>query len=284
MFDQDEPYPVFSKGIFVWVTAGVLGLVLVGYAVHEHHVSQNLNAQNSQLQASLKAQDSQLNQLTAAVNQLTAQQQQEQAQQAAAAAAKPSPVIVHHIAVHHNGVPDSRYKKLQSQLDAQGKEIEDTRNDLASTRTELSSGIAKNHDELVVLERKGERNYFEFDLYKSKQFSQHGEVGIRLRKANDKHQYADLDLMVDDRNLTQKHVNLYQPVQFYTPDSPQPVELVINNVSKNHIHGYVSTSKYSKSELAAMSNANSQSTTADADNNNPDAQSPPARQKLTVPQ
>jgi len=280
MFDQDhdEAYPFLSKGVIAWVGAGLLGLVLGGYGLHEHHVSQNLNTQNSQLQASLKAQDGQLNQLTATVNQLAAQQQQEQARQAAAAAEKSS--AIHHTTGHHyRRAEDSRYQKLQSQLDAQGKEIEDTRNDLASTRTELSGSIAKNHDQLVVLEKKGERNYYEFDIYKSKQFSEHGEVGIRLRKANDKHQYADLELMVDDRNLTQKHVNLYQAVQFYTPDSPQPVELVINNISKNHIHGYVSTSKYSQSDLAAMSNAaqngqNSAST---------DTQTQP-RQKLTVPQ
>jgi len=59
--------------------------------------------------------------------------------------------------------------------------------------------------------------------------------------------------MVDDRNLSQKHVNLYQPVMFYTPDSPQPVLVVINDISKDHIHGYASAPKYSQSELTSMS-------------------------------
>ena len=272
--DLDQLHTGPSRGLIAGIAAAVLCLFLGGYAIHEHNVTRNLNTQNGQLQASLKAQDSQLNQLTATVNQLAAQQQQEQAQQAAAAAEKSS--AIHHTTGHHyRRAEDSRYKKLQSQLDAQGKEIADTRNDLANTRTELSGGIAKNHDQLVVLEKKGERNYFEFDIYKSKQFSEHGEVGIRLRKANDKHQYADLELMVDDRNLTQKHVNLYQAVQFYTPDSPQPVELVINDISKNHIHGYVSVSKYSKSELAAMSNASSTTNSADTQ--------PPQRKQLPVP-
>jgi hypothetical protein len=61
-----------------------------------------------------------------------------------------------------------------------------------------------------------------------------------------------LDLIVDDRNLSQKHVNLYQPAMFYTPDSTQPAELVINNISKDHIHGYVSSPKFRRSELASM--------------------------------
>ena len=66
---------------------------------------------------------------------------------------------------------DPRFKKLQEQLDAQGKAIDDTRTGLASTqgdlvntRTELSGSIAHTHDELVVLQKKGERNYAEFDF------------------------------------------------------------------------------------------------------------------------
>jgi hypothetical protein len=284
MFDQDEPRPAYSREIIAGITAaGVLCVVLAAYALHEHHVTENLTAQNGQLQATLNTTHSQLDQLTATVNALAAREAQQPAPQPAAAPAANGAVVVHRSAVPHHHAEDSRYKKMQSQLDEQGKAIEDTRNDLANTRTELTGSIAKTHDELVVLEKRGERNYYEFDIYKSKQFQHAGQVGIRLKKANDKHQYADLELMVDDRNLTQKHVNLYQPVMFYTPDSPQPMEIVINNVSKNHIHGYVSWPKYSQSELAAMSSANSQSATTGTAQTNADVQ-PAPRQKLTPPQ
>ena len=49
------------------------------------------------------------------------------------------------------------------QLDAQGQALDATKQDLVSTRTELQGSIAKTHDEIVVLQRKGERNYYEFD-------------------------------------------------------------------------------------------------------------------------
>jgi type IV secretory pathway ATPase VirB11/archaellum biosynthesis ATPase len=78
-------------------------------------------------------------------------------------------------------------------------------------------------------------------------------MGIRLRKANEKHQYADLELMVDDRSLTKKHVNLYEPAMFYTSDSDTPVQVVINSVSKNHIRGYIAEPKYRPAQLTAMS-------------------------------
>ena len=195
---------------------------------------------------------------------------------------------------------DPRFKKLQSQLDAQGKVIDQTRSDIASTqgdlvnaRTELTGSIAHTHDELVLLQKRGERNYAEFDVNKSKQFSREGAVELRLRKADTKHQFADLELMVDDRNLSQKHVNLYQPVMFYTPDSPQPIEVVINNISKDHIHGYVAASKYRQSELASMSTANDNNAQASNQASNQGAgnasdanssQPPSGRQKLPMPQ
>jgi hypothetical protein len=288
VFDHDESHSFLSKGPIAGVAAGLLCLVLGGYALHEHHLSENLTAENGQLQASLNANRAQLDQLTATVNAMAAHDLQQPAPQPAALGARAvhvaKPSAVHRAVIsRRRRAEDVRFKKMQSQLDAQGKEIEDTRNDLSNTRTELTGSIAKTHGELVLLEKKGERNYYEFDINKSKQFQHDGQVGIRLRKANTKHQYADLELMVDDRNLSQKHVNLYQPVMFYTPDSPQPVELVINNISKDHIHGYVSVSKYRQSELTAMANDQANATDASQASANADTQ-PPTRQKLTVPQ
>lgn len=268
---EDEPHRGFSRseesrgsisGRAVAYIAPVLvaGAMLGGYAFHEHRVAQNLVAENQQTGAQLATTRSQVEDLSTKVNALAAQAQSAQAQ--AQAAPAPHPAVRHMTAAHHSAQP-SRLQKMQAQLDAQNKAIEDTQSQVASTqgdlnntRTELTGSIARTHDELVLLQKKGERNYYEFDIDKSKQFEHNGPFGVRLRKANTKHQYADLELMVDDRNLSQKHVNLYQPVMFYTPDNPQPVELVINKITKDHIHGYVSAPRYRQSELASMSNAN----------------------------
>ncbi len=142
---------------------------------------------------------------------------------------------------------------MQDDLAEHQKAIESTQSDLTSARTELSGSIARTHEELVALARKGERNYYEFDLNKSKQFTREGPISVSLRKANTKHVYADLELLVDDAQLNKKHVNVFEPVMFYASESRQPVELVINQVTKDHIHGYVSTSKYKASDLPALS-------------------------------
>jgi hypothetical protein len=67
---------------------------------------------------------------------------------------------------------------------------------------------------------------------------------------------------------------------FYTPDSPQAVEIVINEVSKDHIHGYVSAPKYRKSELAAMAAPADTGVSATGDSTDQPAQ----RKKLPLPQ
>jgi uncharacterized coiled-coil protein SlyX len=291
-----------AKRVGPFVGAAIVALAGIGYAVHEHNDAQavaaqkqTLAAQNQQVTAQLSATQSQLAALAAKVDALTT-----------ASEAKPSPAVSSSSApagtaprrraagarqgngydARFNGY-ESRFGKMQSQLDEQGKAIDttrgdlaNTRTDLANTRTELTGSIAKTHDELVVLEKRGQRKYFEFDLTKSKDYKREGPISISLRKANDKKGYADLALIVDDRNLQQKHVNLYQPTMFYQPDSPQPVEVVINDISKNHIHGYVSAPKYRNSELAAGSDSGSNASPDEASNS---GDQPPARKKLPKP-
>lgn len=274
-----------------WIKIGLPAVAVLagigGYALHERNSAQNLATQNAQITAQLGATNAQMRALSSQVSTLVANDQAHQAAQAAAAATP-----VRHTAGHARSgahAYDPRYKKLQSQLDAQGKAIDQERADIASTqsnlsstRTELNGNIARNHDQLVLLQKRGERNYYEFDLNKSKQFTREGPIGIALRKANTRHQYADLQLMVSDSNLSQKHVNLYQPAMFYEPDSPQPIEIVINSISKNHIHGYISAPKYRQSELTAMSAPAANSAPTAGDQASASAQ-PPTRQKLPVP-
>jgi hypothetical protein len=269
--------PMLRRGAIAAV-ACVVGVAGFGYAVHEHNGAQHLAAQNQQANAELMATRSQLNDLTAKVNAL---ETKNEAAVPPASVPAPAPVaVVHRAGKPHAGrLADGRLTKMQKQLDAEGQAIADTRGDLENTRTELTGSIARTHGELVVLEKRGERSYFEFDITKSKQFKHEGPVGISLRKANLKHQYADLQLMVDDRDMVQKHVNLYQPVMFYQADTEQPIQVVINDITKDHIHGYVSAPSYRKSELAAMSDA---ATNPDqAANAEPQ---PAPRKKLTVSQ
>jgi hypothetical protein len=253
----------------------------VGYSFHERSVAKKLAADNGVITANLNATRDQLNALSAKVNTM-------ETKPAPLPATKPTATIYRKpltaAVLRHRirNVEDPRWKKMQGQLDDQGRQIESTRQDLTSTRTELQGSIARTHDDLVLLEKKGERNYYEFDLDKANGFERQGPISIRLRKANTKHNYADLELLVDDSKVSKKHVNVFEPVAFYPADEKAPVEIVINNVTRNHIHGYVSAPKYRSADLQAMANsgADSQSPTGEAVN--PDGKLSSVRQRLPV--
>ena len=268
MFQEEnsEPKVPLSSGRWAAVAAAFVVVVAMafGWSVHERTGARKAALERDQVTAQLHQTEGQISAITDKLNQLTAAEQarQQQQQQAAARRAAEQQASSRRGSVARRRVDqenERRWKDVNSKLEAQNQAITKTQQDLDSTRTELSGSIARTHDELVLLQKKGERSYYEFDLSKSKQFERTGPVGIALRKADTKHAFADLDLMVEDTKLQQKHVNLYQPVLFYPPDAATPMELVINQVTKNHIHGYVSMPKYRQSELKAQADSSNQS-------------------------
>ena len=52
-----------------------------------------------------------------------------------------------------------------------------------------------------------------------------------------------VDVMADDKMTTKKNKSINEPVQFYTSKAKQPYELVVNQVQKNLIVGYLATPK-----------------------------------------
>src|SRR5260370_774509 len=155
-----------------------------------------------------------------------------------------------------------RLKEIQARIDDQQKQLKDTQDlvaknradlegSLSSKKDELNGSIAKTHDELVVLQKRGERNYFEFDLAKSKQFQRFGPLTLSLRRADSKHMNYDMSMVVDDNQLSKKRVNLYEPIWIHTENESQPVQVVVNKISKNFVQGYISAPKYKPPDLAA---------------------------------
>jgi hypothetical protein len=158
---------------------------------------------------------------------------------------------------------DKRYAQLQTQLTDQQRQLRETldliaknhrelQGSLNSTRDELNGSIAKTHEELVVLAKRGERSYFEFDLAKSKEFQRIGPLPLSLRKTDTKHSSFDMAMVVDDNQLMKKKVNLYEPIWIHTENQSQPMQVVVNRITKDLVHGYVSAPKYKPSELATI--------------------------------
>jgi len=106
-----------------------------------------------------------------------------------------------------------------------------------------SSLIATNATELKALRELGERNYAEFTVNKSKQFTRVGDISIELRKADPKKNRFTIEITADDKTVEKKDRTVNEPIQFYTSKARQPYEIVVNSVSKDKIAGYLATPK-----------------------------------------
>lgn len=132
-------------------------------------------------------------------------------------------------------------------------DVAQTKTDLEATKTQLNrvmgdagvmSGlIATNHSELEMLKHKGDRNYFEFTLRKGQKPTLLSSIKIQLKKADVKHSRYTMMVSADDRNIEKKDKGLDEPVQFYTGKDPVLYEIVVNNIQKNMVSGYLSTPK-----------------------------------------
>jgi len=278
--NEEKPYARLGANPWLAVVAVVL-MVIAGismtYGIREQSQVNQLKEQEVAANSSMNQLQTQVSSLTAKLNEMTAAQNAAASSAAAVStttagegAAGTSSTsgkgAAKRTANKRRGAADKRYSQLKAQLEEQQKQLKETQDEVAknradlegsisSTKDELNGSIAKTHEELVALEKRGERSYFEFDLSKSKQFQRFGPLTLSLRKADTKHKSYDLAMIVDDNELTKKRVNLYEPIWIHTESGAQPVQVVVNRIEKNIVHGYVSTPKYKASELAALSSS-----------------------------
>ena len=125
-------------------------------------------------------------------------------------------------------------------------ELEKTIGDLKRVRGDLgeqSGLVATNGKELLALKALGERNYFEFRLPKAKAPQRVGDVMLTLKKSDNKKNKFTIELIADDKKVEKKDKSINEPLQFYTSKARQPYEIVINEVGKDLIVGYLATPK-----------------------------------------
>jgi TonB family protein len=141
-----------------------------------------------------------------------------------------------------------------AQQSATQQQLEKTVANLTTTIGDLgvqSDRIANNSKELTTLRQLGERNYFEFKLAKTKTPEKVGDVQIKLTSVDPKKNKYTITLIADDKTVEKKDKSINEPVQFYLSKASQPYELVVNQINKDMIIGYVSAPKVQQSREAA---------------------------------
>ena len=142
------------------------------------------------------------------------------------------------------------------------KDIEATKTDLEATKSKLdrqqgdmgvmSGLIARTHDDLEELKRRGDRNYYEFTVKKAKAPQRVGPIQVNVKKTDPKKSQFTMTVFADDKEIEKKDRTAGEPVQFYVGSSRlAPYEIVVFKVGKDELTGYLSTPKEGGSAAAA---------------------------------
>ena len=155
---------------------------------------------------------------------------------------------------------DSKVSAVSSDVGNVKNDVTTVKADIASTQSGLEKAvadlkrvngdmgvmsglIATNGKDLAALRELGERNYFEFDLSKKQADKRIGNVTLRLKNADAKRNRFTLEVLADDKRVEKKDKTINEPVQVYVAGNRQPYEIVVNQVKKDSVVGYLSTPK-----------------------------------------
>jgi hypothetical protein len=136
---------------------------------------------------------------------------------------------------------------VRSDVAATKSDLEKTIGELRRTTGDLgvmSGLIATNARELSALKELGQRDYFEFTLNKKQKQQRIGDIILQVKKTDIRRNRFTVEVVADDKRIEKKDKTVNEPVQFYvTSKSRVPYELVINEVRKDTLVGYLSMPK-----------------------------------------
>jgi outer membrane murein-binding lipoprotein Lpp len=157
---------------------------------------------------------------------------------------------------------DAKIGQVSTDLTGAKSDITATKQDLEATKAKLTSTIgdlgvqsgliARNQEELDQLKRQGERNIFELHLARSKTPTRVGPIQITLTKTDPKKFKYTMTVIADDKTIEKKDKTADEPVQFYIKGVPRPYEIVVFDVTKDKVNGYLSTPKDAGSAARAQ--------------------------------
>ncbi|MFZ0819360.1 MAG: hypothetical protein WAM91_04775 [Candidatus Acidiferrales bacterium] len=144
------------------------------------------------------------------------------------------------------GQVSSDLSGTKSDLDATKKNLQDTISKLTSATGDIdkhSTLIARNAEEVEALKHLGDRNIYDFTLTRAKAPQRVGPVQFQLTKVDTKKYKYTVMLVVDDKQIEKKDKTVDELWQFIVRGSQRPYEVVVFEVGKDRVTGYLSTPK-----------------------------------------
>jgi hypothetical protein len=270
--------PIFLYGA---LTLAVIAIIILG--VNAHGLSTNLSALQESIQAQNAKLSDQLAENTESNNQRLDAIAQQASESAAAAeehaktevrktSANLSAKLAEESRTQQQVAGDvdqlkqasndanSKLTEISSDVSSVKGDVSSVKGDVASTQTEveqhgsdlrrvtgdmgvMSGLIATNAKELDELKSLGERDYIEFDLKRSSGMQKVGRLQLGLDKADPKRSRFTFDVLADDRRVQKRDRTINEPIQLYVSGNRQPCEIVVNEVKKDEVVGYLAVPK-----------------------------------------
>ena len=275
-----------SSNLPIILLAVVMVLGLGGLFLFTKNLSQRLDQAQQSLQASLTSQGQSLEQITRRLDQTdtrhselqgevgatkqtlgSTQAELQKARQVAAELAKQQQAAKQELASQLGELAEEQQAtrgnlgNLSTDVTGVKGEVKSTQAELQATKSELkrvigdlgvqSDLIAHTRTDLESLRARGDRDYVEFDLRKVSKRQKVGTLQLELKKTDEKRQKYTLNLIADDKTVEKKDKNVFEPVQFYQQGYRQATEIVVQQIFKDRITGYVSSPKLRDAQAAA---------------------------------
>lgn len=201
-------------------------------------------SQQSSTEATTKAQATARRQTAALINKL--EKKQAETQEALNAELAKVRESNEEAATKITGI-DTEVSSVKTEVQNTKTEVEKTLADLQRVRGDMgvmSGLVATNGKEIAALRELGDRNIYEFTVDKKAGMQRVGDIQLKLKKADMKRNRYTMEILADDKKVEKKDKNTNEPVQFYVASKARyPYEIVVNEVTKDKIAGYLSTPK-----------------------------------------
>jgi hypothetical protein len=160
-----------------------------------------------------------------------------------------------------NGQITDVKQTVSAGIEGVSSDVSKVRTEVAATRSNLDSAmkdlkrvigdmgvmsglVATNARELDALKALGDRNYTEFTIAKSQGKQSVGDIAVVLKKTDPTGRRCTFEIYMDDNRVQKRDRTLNEPVQFYVGrNRQQPYEIVINEIRKDQIVGYLASPK-----------------------------------------
>ncbi len=134
---------------------------------------------------------------------------------------------------------DAKLQRISTEADANRADLKRVSGDLNSIRSNLSGTAPTQSAAATAPGPSPEHRHLPFDLLTTKVPTRIGEIQIAIRSTDPKNNRYTMDLYTGDKTALGRDCAVNEAVRFYRSGDPLPYEVVVSQIRKDEVIGYV---------------------------------------------